>query len=125
MTASNETGLSSSQRETLKQKLLDARTALAARREERLRARTGLISEVEDEADAAARAGNEDTLVLLTEAEHAQLAEIDRALAKFDSGDYGLDEETGEPIDYGRLSVVPWARFSAQTQEEHEQLDGA
>lgn len=109
--------LSAEQLETLKQKLLDARALLANRRAAQLQARTGLVSEVEDEADSANRAGNEDALVLLAESEHARLAEIEHALGKFDTGEYGLDEETGEPIGFARLSVIPWARFGVQTQE--------
>jgi DnaK suppressor protein len=120
MSTTDEAGLTESQREALKQKLIEARTAITARRAEQLRARTGLISEVEDEADQANRAGNEDALVLLAESEHDRLFEIDHALAKFETGDYGLDEETDEPIGYARLDAVPWARYSVQTQEAQE-----
>jgi DnaK suppressor protein len=63
-------------------------------------------------------------LVLLAEVEHGRLTEIDHALAKFDSGEYGLDEDTGEPISFARLSVIPWARYAAQTQEEHDRRRG-
>ncbi len=117
---SNRAGLQPRQLETLKKKLLEARAQLASRRSEQLEARGELLSEVEDEADAAVRARDEDALALLSESEHARLAEIDRALAKFATGEYGLDEETGEPIEYARLSVLPWARLAARTQEEHE-----
>ena len=43
-----------------------------------------------------------------------------RQAKKFGTGEYGLDEETGEPIGFGRLSALPWARFAASTQEAHE-----
>lgn len=113
-----KSGLDAHQLDTLKQKLLDARAELEARRTGQLRARTALVSDVEDEGDAASRASSEDELVSLVESEHARLAEIERALGKFDSGDYGLDEETDEPIDFKRLAVLPWARYSTETQEE-------
>ena len=116
--------LTPTQLETLKQKLLVARSELVSRREGQLRARTGLLSEVEDEADAASRANDEDRLVLLAEVEHDRLVEIDHALAKFDEGEYGIDEDTGEPIGFPRLSVIPWARYGAQTQEEHDRRRG-
>ena len=120
MSTSNESGLNAKQQDALKQKLLDARAALTNRRADQLKARTGLRSEVEDEADAANRAGNEDALVLLAESEHDRLGEIDHALSKFESGEYGIDEDTGEPIGFARLEVIPWARYSAQTQEDHD-----
>ncbi|HKU37460.1 MAG TPA: TraR/DksA C4-type zinc finger protein [Polyangiales bacterium] len=116
--STNEAGLKPTELETLKQKLLAARRELVERRAGQLRARTGLVAEVEDEGDQASRANDEDRLTLLAETEHARLGEIDHALAKFDTGEYGLDEETGEPIGYPRLAVIPWARFSASTQEE-------
>ena len=116
----NEAQLTAAQLNELKQKLLDARSTLSNRRAGQLQARTGLVAEVEDEADSANRAGNEDALVLLAESEHDRLAEIEHALSKFDTGEYGLDEETGEPIGFPRLSAIPWARFGVQTQEAHD-----
>ena len=119
----NAAGLDSKQLEALKQKLLQARAELGSRHSGELRARTGLVSEVEDEGDAAVRANNEDTLVTLAEADHTRLAEIDHALAKFDDGSYGLDEDSEEPIGFARLSVLPWARYGAETQERLEKLE--
>ena len=116
----NDDELTQPQLAQLKKQLLDAKEALTSRRSGQLRARTDLLSEVEDEGDAASRANSEDTLVSLAESEHARLAAIDRALAKFDKGEYGYDEDTGEPIPFGRLAALPWARFSASTQEEHD-----
>jgi DnaK suppressor protein len=116
----NRSELSQEQREQLQKQLLEAKEALTSRRSGQLRARTDLLTEVEDEGDAASRANSEDTLVILAESEHARLAQIDRALAKFSKGEYGLDEETGEPIPFGRLAALPWARFAASTQEEHD-----
>lgn len=116
----NDAGLSASQLTELRQALLDARVELTMRRSGQLRARTALVSEVEDEGDAAARAGDEDRLVRLAESEHEKVAEIDHALEKMESGEYGLDEDTDEPIGYPRLKLIPWARFAAATQEARE-----
>lgn len=118
----NEAGLTNRQVDELKQLLLTAREELIARRSGQLSARTGLVTEVEDEGDAAARAGDEDRLARLAETEHERIAEIDRALEKIESGtgDYGLDEDTDEPIGYPRLKLVPWARFAVSTQEARE-----
>ncbi|HET6331629.1 MAG TPA: TraR/DksA C4-type zinc finger protein [Polyangiales bacterium] len=116
----NDAGLTAGQLTELRQLLLDARVELTMRRSGQLRARTGLVSEVEDEGDAAARAGDEDRLVRLAETEHQRVEEIDHALSKMDEGEYGLDEDTDEPIGYARLKLVPWARFAASTQEARE-----
>jgi DnaK suppressor protein len=116
----NGAGLNAQQQESLQKQLQAAREVLVSRRSSQLRARTDLLSEVEDEGDAASRANSEEMLVSLAESEHTRLAEIDRALAKFETGEYGLDEDTGEPIGFGRLSAIPWARFAARTQEEHD-----
>jgi len=35
---------------------------------------------------------------------------IDRALQKIEAGTYGVCEDTGQPIPYERLSLIPWAR---------------
>jgi DnaK suppressor protein len=40
----------------------------------------------------------------------AQLAAVDRALAKFDAGTYGMGERSGRPIPLARLRLVPEAR---------------
>jgi len=39
-----------------------------------------------------------------------ELAEIEAALHRLDDGTYGVDEETGEPIDPARLEAIPTAR---------------
>ena len=121
MTTTPKAELDPKQLAALKQQLLDARAALTARRGGELQARTNLISEVEDDGDAASRANNEDTLGILNAGEFDRLSEIDDALEKFETGEYGLDEDTGEPIGYGRLSIIPWARYTAENQERHEQ----
>ena len=38
-----------------------------------------------------------------------QIDEADAALKRVDDGTYGIDEETGEPINPDRLKVVPAA----------------
>jgi RNA polymerase-binding transcription factor DksA len=40
----------------------------------------------------------------------SQVEEIDRALAKFDEGTYGICEVSGTPIPKERLKAIPWAR---------------
>jgi len=40
-----------------------------------------------------------------------QLADVDRALQKFEEGKYGLCEGCGQPIDPARLDALPQARL--------------
>ena len=65
------------------------------------------LQEVEIEADEA-------------ENTRAQLAAVERALAKFPLGTYGLCEMCGEPIPLARLRVFPEARYDTQHEAEVE-----
>lgn len=46
------------------------------------------------------------------------LTEIDGALTRLREGRYGLSEESSEPIAYARLRLIPWARRTAEEEEE-------
>ncbi len=41
------------------------------------------------------------------------ISEIDAALIRIKERRYGVSETTGEPINYKRLQVIPWARTAA------------
>jgi DnaK suppressor protein len=60
-----------------------------------------------DEMDAASDATAEAESMGLSEHNGRMRKEIDRALAKFESGTYGVSEESGEPIGFGRLKIIP------------------
>jgi len=42
------------------------------------------------------------------------ISEIDHAFRKLESGCYGVSENSGEPIAYQRLSLIPWARTGVE-----------
>jgi RNA polymerase-binding transcription factor DksA len=46
-----------------------------------------------------------------------ELADIQDALERIDSGTYGFDEVTGEPIDPARLEAVPTARTNVDRED--------
>lgn len=48
------------------------------------------------------------------------LTEIGDALERIETGDYGICEETEEPIGFKRLSAQPWTRLSLEAQQELE-----
>jgi len=50
----------------------------------------------------------------------ASLEEVERALAKFDNGTYGICEACGARIDRARLEVLPQAMYCLDCQERHE-----
>lgn len=56
--------------------------------------------------------------VLMSLRQH--LANVERALAKFDKGTYGLCEDCGRPIPERRLRRIPEARYDVEHQARHE-----
>ena len=67
--------------------------------------------------DAAEQTREQDDAVVLAGRDRALLAEIEHALAKFETGEYGLSEVTGQPIGFRRLQAIPWARVTADEAE--------
>jgi len=66
--------------------------------------------ELSEFEEAAQRTAEENDQLEIAERERALLAEVERALEKLRSGNYGVDEGTGESIPYERLVAIPWAR---------------
>ncbi len=74
-----------------------------------------------DDVDRAASAAQVATLLSTAERERSLLRDIERALAKLDSGDFGICEGTGERIEPLRLLARPWTRYSVAYLEEREE----
>lgn len=68
----------------------------------------GPIDMLGGDAGADTAAANAE-LSLRSDLEHS-IAEVDAALGRIENGTYGIDEETGEPIDPARLEAIPTAR---------------
>src|SRR5262249_15920849 len=109
-----------------KEELHSFKTALEAKRAESVRAfgqnlARGTHSADEslalDPMDAANRAEDESELLGLADLDRTLLAQISHALAKLDSGTYGVRELSGRPIPNERLRAVPWARLTADEEE--------
>ncbi len=73
--------------------------------------------EVGDAMDAADRANEGEETGARNERDTAKLADIEHALGKFAKGEYGVSEDSGEPIGYGRLHALPWARLTVAEEE--------
>ncbi len=48
---------------------------------------------------------------------------IDHALKKFDEGEYGICEYSGEDIPYARLKISPFAKYTVEAKEELERKE--
>ena len=56
----------------------------------------------------------------LLSSEQDVLYEIDEASRRIDGGTFGICEATGQPIEYERLKVLPFARYCVAAQTEME-----
>jgi DnaK suppressor protein len=75
-----------------------------------------------EEIDQASANQIQTVQLRVLEKEYKLLREVNRALEKFDSGEYGLCEGTEDLIGYPRLKVRPWARYSIDYAEEKERM---
>ena len=73
-----------------------------------------------DEFDEASKLSEQAYLMRLSDKNRKLLRQIERALAKFEEGDYGYCEGTGELIARKRLDLRPWTRYSIAYKEELE-----
>jgi RNA polymerase-binding transcription factor DksA len=72
------------------------------------------ISELADydqhPADTASETFEREKDLSILEQLERELAELQAALERVDAGTYGIDEQTGDPIDPARLEAIPTAR---------------
>ena len=76
--------------------------------------------EMFDEVDLASVTIEQNLTFKLLDRERKLLGEINKALAKIDTGEYGYCEGTGEPIPKRRLEVRPWCKYSVKYKEQLE-----
>ncbi|MFO0714507.1 MAG: TraR/DksA C4-type zinc finger protein [Sandaracinus sp.] len=70
-----------------------------------------------DEIDIAQRSTDQAWLFRMADKDRKLLIEIDAALEKMKTGEYGLCEGTDEPIGFKRLELRPWTRYSVAYKE--------
>ncbi len=75
-----------------------------------------------DEGDQTVRALAESEALSSNERLRTQLLEIEMALARIESGTYGVCEETEEVIESDRLLAIPWTRLSIEGAEIRESM---
>ena len=76
-----------------------------------------------DEADQTMRLLAEQEMLNLTDRLRSQLLEIESALGRIESGNFGFCEETEEVIETERLRAIPWTRLSIEGAEIRESLN--
>ncbi|HTB60179.1 MAG TPA: hypothetical protein VLC06_20045 [Polyangia bacterium] len=109
-------GLSASQLSLLRERLERARDELR----DRLRREQAVALESEnlpEPVDAAEQTREQDDAIVFSQRDVTQLHDIESALAKLDTGRYGLSEVSGLPLGFRRLQAIPWARVTAEEEE--------
>lgn len=95
-------------------RLRKERADLLARNEARLTGVLDADDAVTDEAEHAVVDNERAMSLRLADKDRKLLSLIDHALGKFETGEYGLCEGTGELIERARLELRPWARYSVE-----------
>ena len=75
----------------------------------------------EDLVDRANSAQQREFLLSLSSNERDHLLQVEEALERVDTGDYGVCNHCEEEISRPRLQAVPWARYCVDCQERSEQ----
>ncbi len=75
-----------------------------------------------DEVDLASATVEQNLLFRLLDRDRKLLQEIEHAIVKVETGDYGYCEGTGEPIPKKRLELRPWCRYSVKYKEQLERM---
>ena len=78
--------------------------------------------EMMDEVDLASATIEQNLMFRLLDRDRKLLTEIDHAIFKIETGDYGICEGTGEPIPKRRLELRPWCRHSVKYKEQLEKM---
>jgi DnaK suppressor protein len=79
--------------------------------------------EMYDEVDLASATVDQNLTFRLLDRDRKLLNEIDHAIQKIQTGEFGYCEGTGEPIPKRRLELRPWCRHSVKYKEQLEKLE--
>ena len=112
-----EGGLSAEQVATLRARLEQLRAELRTRLERDQAVAREAEPEVEP-IDAAEQTREQDDAILRADRDRAELREVEGALRRMDAGTYGISEISGDPISFGRLRAIPWARYDSDEEPD-------
>ncbi len=122
LASSEDEYMSAEQLDFFRQQLLNERAELEAH----LKEVKAAIASHERDSDEADQASFEEELRLAlrqADRESRLLTNIEAALKRIDSGEYGFCEETGEPIGIARLLFRPTARLCIEAKERQERKE--
>ncbi|HEY3248382.1 MAG TPA: TraR/DksA C4-type zinc finger protein [bacterium] len=77
----------------------------------------------EDLADVASSTFEREKGLALESSVQQLLTQVDEALARIDEGTYGICVRCGNPIDFARLKVLPYATLCIRCKEEEERAN--
>lgn len=102
--------------------LVRAKNEILARSKERIDGGEIALdhNEMTDQVDMASMSVEQNVIFKLLDRDRQLLAEINRAIKKIETGDYGYCEGSGDVIPHKRLELTPWTRYSVQYQEQLE-----
>ncbi len=110
------------EKEKFRNMLLDMRkTILREIQQEMKEGREGEVGDGRDTYDVASDERDREINLLLGDRDRKKLQQIEDALQRIDSGEYGLCEECGGDIALGRLEAMPFTRLCVTCQGEYEQ----
>ncbi|ALC81297.1 MULTISPECIES: TraR/DksA C4-type zinc finger protein [Bacillus] len=116
--------LTNNQKDNLQKKLFNLKEELMTNHseEEALNEETGELSNGVDNhmADHGQLYTERIKDMTVNEIERDRLNEVNAALKRLENGTYGICERTGEEIPYERLEALPYARTTAEAQDEME-----
>ncbi|MCB9557137.1 MAG: TraR/DksA family transcriptional regulator [Deltaproteobacteria bacterium] len=118
--ANPEAELSAAQLRELQQLLIDERKRLREGLKRHVGEATETRDGLSDEGDQASHAADQAYLLRFADKEYKLLREVEAAIGRMQTGEYGICEGNGEPIGYKRLRLRPWTRYSVSYKEEVE-----
>ena len=120
LSAHEDAGLTKAQITKLHERLLEERDRVRQGLGQHMIAATAGSDQLVDELDIAQRNTEQAYLLRFADKERKLLLEIEHALEKMRTGEYGVCEGTGEAISYKRLELRPWTRYSVAYKEQLE-----
>jgi len=81
------------------------------------------FDDLSDEGDVASSETNQTLNLRLRDRESMLLSKIEKTLAKFDEGVFGICEECGDNISVKRLKARPVAQYCIRCKQEREKIE--